>query len=193
MALNWTHLPEDTPAGPRAGKPTTGAIVFGLLALGAGIWLSIQLNQANDLEASRTAFDGAPACTTKSNAPCRQTASAKITDRFLYPGCNFARTCGLFGGHPTCQIGVQVGADTYEVYVTSPSPCHTDYIGEHTNVVLYNGAVVSVGNNQTKDNPDWAAQTSSAFVWLAGFVTLFGLTGAIFLGAKAVLGYKARL
>ena len=164
--------------------------MFGLLALGAGIWFTIQLTQTQDLAAARTAFDNAPACTGGDTTLCRQTTSGKITDLALYntgDNTNLGKS-GLFGKHPTCQIGVQVRANSYEEYMTSAQPCYSNYKSELTNVVLYNGVLVSIDGAPTQDNPDWAAPESALFLALAGFVTLFGLTGAVFLGARALAG-----
>lgn len=191
MALNWTPpLPDDTPPQPGTSNPATGAIMFGLLALGAGIWLFIQFSQLQDLAATRTAFDEAPACTANATTGCRQMVSGKVIDLALYnTGNNTNLGKAPLSGHiATCQMGVQVGAGTYEEDMASAQPCYSNHKGEVARVVLYDGVLVSIDGAPTADNPDVAAPKSALFLAVAGFVTVFGLTGAVFLGAKALAG-----
>ena len=191
MALNWTPpLPDETPSPRGSGSPATGAIMFGLFALGGAVWLSMQFSQMQDQISLRTAFDKAPACTTKGTTGCRQTLSGKITDIGLYnTGDNTNLGSAPLSGHyATCQIGVQVVTGDYEEYMAAAQPCYSSHKGELIQAVLYNGVPVLVDGSPTRDNPDWAAPESALYLALAGFVTVFGLTGAVFLGAKALAG-----
>jgi hypothetical protein len=81
-----------------------------------------------------------------------------------------------------------VGADNYDEYMALALPCYSSYKGEHISAVLYNGALVSIDGAPTRENPDWAAPENALYLALAALVTVIGLTGAVFLGAKALAG-----